>query len=64
MGKKKVNFVMEEALAEAIRQYKCLYDKTCEEYKGKLAKSNAWKEVANKVHISVIRGLIPYFSRF
>ena len=33
-------------LSIAIRQYRCLYDKSCKEYKDKNIKNNAWKKVA------------------
>ena len=42
MGRRKIDIEEEEDLAECIRQFKCLYDKTLEEYKNKRAKANAW----------------------
>ena len=33
-----------EELAESVRKYPCLYDKTKKEYKYKVVTANAWKE--------------------
>ena len=38
-----------EELAEAVREYPCLYDKTKNEYKDKIVTENAWKEVADQL---------------
>ena len=38
-----------EELAEAVRKYPCLYDKSKKEYKDKIVTSNAWNEVANQL---------------
>ena len=45
MGRKSINILEEEGVAEEVRKYPCLYDKTLSEYKDKLAKRNAWKKV-------------------
>ena len=37
-----------EELAEVIRKYPCLYDKSKKEYKDKNVTENAWKEVADR----------------
>ena len=39
----------EEALAEAVRCYPVLYDKSMKEFKDKNMKQNAWKKVAESV---------------
>ena len=39
----------EEKLVETIREYTCLWKVNAKEYKGAIAKENAWKEVARKV---------------
>ena len=39
----------EEALAEAVRCYPVLYDKSRKEFKDKNIKENAWKKVAESV---------------
>ena len=38
-----------EELAEAVREYPCLYDKTKKEYKNKILTENVWEEVADKL---------------
>ena len=45
MGKVAVNLEEDETLADAVRKYKVLYDKSMPEYKEKLTKSNAWRKV-------------------
>ena len=49
MGRRKVDVAEEGNLAEAVRKYKCLYDKTCTAYKDKRAKINAWKCVDDEL---------------
>ena len=44
MARKSINIVV-EGVAEEVKKYPCLYDKTLSEYKDKLAKRNAWKKV-------------------
>ena len=39
----------EETLAELVRQYPCLYDKSDKGYKEKDRKKNAWKEIEDQV---------------
>ena len=41
MGRRKIDLVKEEELADCIRHYKCLYDKSQPDYKDKRAKANA-----------------------
>ena len=38
-----------EELAEVIRKYPCLYDKSKKEYKDEIVTENAWKEVADQL---------------
>ena len=38
-----------EELAEAVREYPCLYDKSNKEYKDKIVTENAWKKAADKL---------------
>ena len=35
----------EESLTESVRKYRCLYGKSCEDYKNKLFVKNAWAGV-------------------
>ena len=35
----------DESLAEEVRKHRCLYDKSCVEYREKDRTANAWKEV-------------------
>ena len=42
---------VEENLAEEIRKYRCLYDKSCEDFKDKFKNKNAWKEVEEALGI-------------
>ena len=41
----KCDFNKDEELAEKVRKYPCLYDKTSEHYKDKRKVANAWKRV-------------------
>ena len=45
MGRSKVDLVDDEFLAEEVRKYKCLYDKSYAAYKDKFKTRNAWREV-------------------
>ena len=46
MGRKSIlDLSSEETLAECVRKYPCLYDKTCKHYKDKHCVENAWAEV-------------------
>ena len=45
MVKPKLNIQEEECLAEEVRKYACLYDKTTKFYKDKNRKINAWRKV-------------------
>ena len=44
-----------EKLAEAIREYRCLWDVSKSSYKDRVKKGNAWKDVASKVNRRVQR---------
>ncbi len=48
-GAKKASVDIDEALAEAVRCYPALYDKTLKEFKDRNIKANAWKKVAESV---------------
>ena len=39
------NVAEDEKLAEKVRSYPCLYDKSCDGYKDGIRKGNAWKEI-------------------
>ena len=39
----------EEFLAEAVRKFPCLYDKSCKEYREKDRVANAWKKVEEEL---------------
>ena len=45
MGRKKIDLVDDELLAEEFRKYKYLNSKSCASYKDKFKTKNAWKEV-------------------
>ena len=45
MGRKTVNFLEDEDVAENVRKFPCLYDKSSMDYKDKRAKKNAWHQV-------------------
>ena len=36
-------------LMNCVQQYRCLYDKRCEDFRILLKKKNAWKEIAAKL---------------
>ena len=39
----------EEFLAESVRKFPCLYDKSCKEYREKDRVANAWKKVEEEL---------------
>lgn len=39
----------DEYLAEAVRNFSCLYDKSCKEYREKDRVANAWKNVEEEL---------------
>ena len=43
----KSNLKEEKRLAEEMRKFSCLYDKSNEDYKEKDSEKNAWREVEN-----------------
>ena len=46
MGRKSQLFISEdEPLMESVRKYRCLYDKSCADYKNKVFVENAWAAV-------------------
>ena len=46
MGRKtQLSLLDEEALANCVRKYLCLYDKTSPDYKSKNCVENAWRKV-------------------
>ena len=49
MGKKTVNFLENEEIANSVKKYPCLYDKGDKFYKDKRAKKNAWHKVEEEV---------------
>ena len=55
MGRKSINILEEEGVAEKVRKYPCLYDKTLSEYKDKLAKRNAWKKVEEMLGMDEVK---------
>ena len=44
--------VSQEDFMSEVREYRCLYDKNCRDFKDKRTKANAWKAVADKFSIS------------
>ena len=51
MGRRKVDLVDtidDEFLAEEVRKYKCLYDKSCADYEDKFKVINGWREEGKK----------------
>ena len=49
MGRKKVDFQEEESIAEEVRNYPCLYNKSLKEYKDKRARENAWQKIGESL---------------
>ena len=50
MGRKSNSSIQEvESLAEEIRNFACLYDKSCADYKDMHKKINAWKAVEERL---------------
>ena len=50
MGRtKKCDLREDESLAEAVREFRCLYDKSCKEYREKDRVANAWKKVEEEL---------------
>ena len=46
MGRKsQLLIIEEESLMESLRKYRCLYDKSCADYKNKVFVENAWAAV-------------------
>ena len=46
MGRKSQLLISEEeSLTESVRKYRCLYDKSCADYKNKVFVENAWAAV-------------------
>ena len=49
MGRKTVNFLEDEEIANSVKKYPCLYDKGDKFYKDKRAKKNAWHKAEEEV---------------
>ena len=45
MGRKILNFLEDEELAENVRRYPCLYNKSSIDYRDKRVRKNAWRNV-------------------
>lgn len=45
MGRNKLDLQEDENLAEEVRKYPCLYNKSSKDYKSKTAVENAWKQI-------------------
>ena len=61
MGRKSIlDLSSEETLAECVRKYPCLYDKTCKHYKDKHCVENAWAEVDKELGYE--EGMFIFFS--
>ena len=48
----KANLEEDEALAEAVKEFPCLYDKSSQHYKDNRKKENAWKLVDQELGYS------------
>ena len=60
MGRKSVNFLEDEEIANSVKKYPCLYDKGDKFYKDKRAKKNAWYKVEEEMGMEedkIIRNL-------
>ena len=63
MGKtNKCNIREDEILAETVKKYKCLYDKSCEGYKEKDRCRNAWKAVEEEIGLEEGKLLLLHFE--
>ena len=49
MGKVAVNLEEDETLADAVRKYDVLYEKSIPEYKEKITKANTWRKVDKRL---------------
>jgi hypothetical protein len=45
MGRNKLNLEEDGNVAEEVRNYPCLFDKSSKDYKSKTSVENVWKEV-------------------
>ena len=51
MGRKAVNFLKDEEIANSVKKYPCLYDMGDKFYKDNRAKKNAWDKVEEEVRM-------------
>ena len=63
-GKKVINIAEEEILAETVKGYPCLFDKTDKGYKEKDVVINAWSEVAKQLDFVENGNLFLDFSLY
>ena len=61
MGRKTVNFLEDEEIANSVKKCPCLYDKGDKFYKDKRAKKNSWRKVVEEVGRKSEKVLYPYF---
>ena len=62
MGRKsQISTIEEEALAECVRKYTCLYDKSCAEYKSKTCVRNAWAAINRELGFEEGKELVYYY---
>ena len=59
MGRKQVNMEEEEDLVVEVRNYLCLYDKSCKDYKDKRAKANAWRTIEKDLGLEEGKDIFP-----
>ena len=62
----KVNLKEDESLAEEVRKYSCLFDKSSPHYKDKRKSANAWKKSGPKSSqytTVVIATVLPYIYK-
>lgn len=60
MGRKVLNMQEDEEVAECVRKFPCLYDKSEPSYKDKRAKQNAWKKVEEELGME--EGMLPILT--
>ena len=54
----------EIVLAEAVRKYKALYDKTCKDYHRKDVQKNCWDAVAKEIELESGRMIYTFMFVF
>ena len=55
------NAMVDEKLAESVRKFPLLYDKSCKEFKDKQKKERAWEDVAKEVGFTSGKSFMGYF---